>query len=293
MEALFEQAMEKIFSRWTLLNLAVEQGWGGRESRAKRDQLQAEIVERLQLGSRKKRPPAHTNVDDVSELASFIYGRLDELFNVEADDDSDKEVAAVCLQLFTSCKAGDASFAQQLLHVCSQLAPADLSACKGTEHIEYATDEDLLLDQMQGMEIDADCGDDASGGGLVGDELGSSSMWRPFGQGRRHRGRHRARRRRRARGRRRARERRGRGAAEARAAGRRGRLRGRHQRPAAQMRLLRCLSAGGGVRSGGGCPLCEGWPRAASKTSLLPARRRGGGRPGHSRFFRGSATAPS
>mmetsp|Transcript_60929 Transcript_60929/g.108226 ORF Transcript_60929/g.108226 Transcript_60929/m.108226 type:complete len:222 (-) Transcript_60929:62-727(-) len=153
-EAKFNEAIEKVFARWTTLALAVEQGWGGRDSRAKAQQLKAEIIEHLANGSRKKRPPTHENIDDVEDLAHLLYLRIDELFNAEADDGSSQEVAGLCLRLFNTCKAGDTSFAEQLLQACQAAPPADLSKCQGMDRVQYATDEDQLLDQMEGMELE-------------------------------------------------------------------------------------------------------------------------------------------
>lgn len=149
---IFQEAFQKLFTRWTLLSLAVEQGWGGRDSRGKGQQLQAEIYEYLETAVKKKKPPSHEDRGDVEELANFIFQRLDELFNAEADDQSDLEVAAVCIRLFNTCRAGDGSYALQCLQAW-QAAP-DLSQCKGEERVEYATEEDQLLDQMQGMDIE-------------------------------------------------------------------------------------------------------------------------------------------
>eukprot|EP00928_Gymnodinium_smaydae_P082445 TRINITY_DN65790_c0_g1_i1.p1 TRINITY_DN65790_c0_g1~~TRINITY_DN65790_c0_g1_i1.p1 ORF type:complete len:246 (+),score=73.82 TRINITY_DN65790_c0_g1_i1:75-812(+) len=165
-QSVFDQALDRIFSGWTVLALAVEQGWGGRDSRARALHLRQEVVDRLNAGSTRKRPPCHTNQSDVEDLANFIYQRLDELFNTEADDSSDLEMAAMCLRLYNTCRAGDASFAQEIMMRCT--GPADLSKSQGQEVIQYATDEDQLLDGLQGMDIDegmesGDGSDDAAG----------------------------------------------------------------------------------------------------------------------------------
>lgn len=162
MAPLFEQALDLIFSRWTLLALAVEQSWGGRDSRAKAKQLQAEIVELLSQGARRRRPPSYENPDDVMELANFIFQRLDELFNTEADDKSDEEIALMCMRLFNTCAAGDPSFAQQIVQACQVAPPADLSQSRGQMCMEYASPEDELLDQMQGMDLDMEGSEEES-----------------------------------------------------------------------------------------------------------------------------------
>merc|ERR1712224_1144175 len=62
------------------------------------------------------------------------------------------EVARVLLQLHSTCRAGDVSFAQQFLQACQ--GRVDLSKCQGVERTEYATEEDQLLDGLQSMEIE-------------------------------------------------------------------------------------------------------------------------------------------
>mmetsp|Transcript_45758 Transcript_45758/g.141437 ORF Transcript_45758/g.141437 Transcript_45758/m.141437 type:complete len:242 (-) Transcript_45758:58-783(-) len=169
MAPIFDEAIDKIFSKWTLLALAVEQGWGGRDSRQKRNQLQAEVLDYLEAGSKRRRPPSHENEGDVEALANLMYGRLDELFNVEADDGSDMEVAGLILRLFNSCRAGDLSFAQSFLQAVPN-APADLSRCQGVDATEYATEEDRLLDQMQSMMLVEGGGDGSEDGAESGEE---------------------------------------------------------------------------------------------------------------------------
>mmetsp|Transcript_42232 Transcript_42232/g.131386 ORF Transcript_42232/g.131386 Transcript_42232/m.131386 type:complete len:151 (+) Transcript_42232:198-650(+) len=64
------------------------------------------------------------------------------------------EVAALCLRLHATCREGDFSFAQQFLEAIPS-APVDLTQCQGIDTTQYATDEDGLVDQMQGMELES------------------------------------------------------------------------------------------------------------------------------------------
>lgn len=166
-EDAFHRALAAIFDNWTVLALAVQHCWGGRNTKQKCDQLHAEVVEYLAAGGRKKRPPSHENLDDVEELAAFFDQRLDELFHCDVEDDSDRQVAAACLQLFNACRAGDMSVAQQIL----QLKAPDLSSCKGVDNVQYATQEDALVDGFDGMDIDSDASSSADAN-LDGPEAG-------------------------------------------------------------------------------------------------------------------------
>lgn len=177
-KAIFHEAITTVFDRWTTLALAVEQGWGGRDSRQKRILLEDEVIQYLEKAAKKKRPPSHENEGDVDDLAYFLYLRVDELFNTETDDGSPNEVACFCIRLYNTCKAGDTAFAQQILQACSAAPQGDLAKSQGFEHVEYATEEDMLLDKMEGMEVD-DSGDDASDGAAEG----NSQMEPPLAAG--------------------------------------------------------------------------------------------------------------
>lgn len=183
---IFDEAIEKVFNHWTILSLAVDQAWGGRESKNKRYALQAEVCEILATGAKKKRPPIYTNESDVRELADYLLQRVDELFNAEADDGSDMEVAGVVLRIFNTCSAGDPTYAQQFI-ASLPTAPVDHSKSKGQEDIQYATEEDELLDGLAGMDLDGADGidegdeedmddDDADKGGAPGGYLGAKPV---------------------------------------------------------------------------------------------------------------------
>mmetsp|Transcript_46462 Transcript_46462/g.101067 ORF Transcript_46462/g.101067 Transcript_46462/m.101067 type:complete len:218 (-) Transcript_46462:58-711(-) len=179
MVPVFDEALDRVFQRWTLLALAVDQGWGGRDSRAKGQQLRAEVVERLAAGATRRRPPDHNNQNDVEDLAAFLSERVDRFFNAEADDNSDVEVAGMVLRLYNSCRTGDTTFAQQFLEAFPATQGADLSKCQGVNNIQYATQEDELLDTVQGMDLDDDGGssdgeslpDGAEAGALMAQDL--------------------------------------------------------------------------------------------------------------------------
>eukprot|EP00439_Symbiodinium_sp_Y106_P034532 s3844_g4.t1 len=160
LEQKFHEAVDSVFKKWTTLALATDQGWGGRDSHAKGRQLQGDMIEYLANASRKKNPPSWQNPGDVQDLAYFLYLRMDELFNTETDDGSDREVATLCLRLWNTCHSGDASFADEVLQACRTQAPQDLSKSQGSERIEYATEEDELLDKLEGMEVEE--GDEGS-----------------------------------------------------------------------------------------------------------------------------------
>lgn len=165
MAPIFEQALHKVFANWTVINLAVEQGWGGRNTTEKKKQLVEEVYQGLADATRKKRPPTHDNTGDVNSLADFLAERSVQLFSAELDDGSEEEVSHLILRLYSTCLAGDFSFAEQFLQ--DKRGPADLSRCQAVDGIEYATEEDSLVDSLGRLALDGVAEDDESDGDVV------------------------------------------------------------------------------------------------------------------------------
>eukprot|EP01071_Lankesteria_metandrocarpae_P010794 Lankesteria_metandrocarpae@DN536_c0_g1_i1.p1 len=92
-----------IFSNWTLLRLAVEHGWGGRDGLCKAEGLAEDVISIL----------AHRKVS-VHDLADALTDRLLTEFSTEAEDDSPEEVANILLKLRDSLAEGDLAVAQQV-----------------------------------------------------------------------------------------------------------------------------------------------------------------------------------
>eukprot|EP00747_Dinoflagellata_sp_TGD_P166584 gnl/TRDRNA2_/TRDRNA2_189589_c0_seq1.p1 gnl/TRDRNA2_/TRDRNA2_189589_c0~~gnl/TRDRNA2_/TRDRNA2_189589_c0_seq1.p1 ORF type:complete len:275 (+),score=67.23 gnl/TRDRNA2_/TRDRNA2_189589_c0_seq1:84-827(+) len=168
-ERVFGEALERIFSNWTLLALAVEQNWAGRDTRARRQQLFTEIGQHLAAGAARRRPPSHENEDDVQDFADLLYQRLVALFYVEAEDDSEEEVARLILQVFNACRTGDEAFMQQFLQRYSA-AGQDLSRCQGVDVTQYATEEEKELAGIGGGDDDGMMGIDEGDEGSSSDD---------------------------------------------------------------------------------------------------------------------------
>mmetsp|Transcript_40738 Transcript_40738/g.93753 ORF Transcript_40738/g.93753 Transcript_40738/m.93753 type:complete len:221 (-) Transcript_40738:62-724(-) len=147
----FYDALDKIFANWTVLVLAVEQGWGGRDSRAKQKQLRDELRDVLAAGARKKRPMSYENVDDVNSIADFLGQRLLDLFYVDVEDGSDAEVATLCLRLQNTCQSGDLTFVEEFMKSNAAKAAADMSKCQGQDITEYVNADDVEVDYTGGL----------------------------------------------------------------------------------------------------------------------------------------------
>nr|CAB3493812.1 unnamed protein product [Digitaria exilis] len=71
-----------VFGRWTALQIAVENQWGGRDSRAKADQLAASILSWFC----NSRGPHY-----FEDLADMMDAQISELFNADFEDNSIEE----------------------------------------------------------------------------------------------------------------------------------------------------------------------------------------------------------
>merc|ERR1719506_1499957 len=108
---LFVRCSERVFDNWTLMSLAVSQGWGGRESAKKKTNLLKDMQERLSDN-------LELNIDKsdcVRDLQEDLAYELVERFNTEVDDGSDLEVAKMLLKLLSTLRAGDETYANTIL----------------------------------------------------------------------------------------------------------------------------------------------------------------------------------
>ncbi|CDJ40434.1 hypothetical protein, conserved [Eimeria tenella] len=95
-EPIFREAVSAVLAQWTLLNLAVEQGWGGRDSHRKRQKLYEDLIAEFR---------ENKNVD-VEDLACTLSERLASDFSVSVEDDSDLEVAQLLVDLHEQISRG-------------------------------------------------------------------------------------------------------------------------------------------------------------------------------------------
>jgi pre-rRNA-processing protein TSR2 len=108
---LFVRASERVFDNWTLMSLAVSQGWGGRDSAKKKARLLSDIQERLSDNTKL----SVNNKDDVRDLQEDLAYELVERFNCEVDDGSDTEVAEILLRLLSTLRDGDETYANKIV----------------------------------------------------------------------------------------------------------------------------------------------------------------------------------
>lgn len=95
-----------LFSRWTAVQMAVENGWGGPDSRCKEAKFAAEVHTWFAAAD-----PKVLYIDDLEEL---LRDRLVVFFRTEADDGSVAEVAEKLMVMHEECLAGNFSSVERL-----------------------------------------------------------------------------------------------------------------------------------------------------------------------------------
>ncbi|GIX61734.1 pre-rRNA-processing protein TSR2, putative [Babesia caballi] len=122
----FRAACRSVMGCWTALNLAVENGWGGDQSAQKREELIALVID---FCLSKKQ----LYTDEVEDL---LLDRMQTLFCVDIEDESDVEIARLLVRLHNTCSAGDLSFASEL---CQKLTKCDSTSCRAEDVVEEAS----------------------------------------------------------------------------------------------------------------------------------------------------------
>merc|ERR1712070_185462 len=113
-----QKGIEHLLLSWHALAMAGEYGWGGRDSVAKKNQLIYTVQELFHpdMESRgivpkdmyllKKNPEA---------LAEWLEKKMDEHFNCDLDDESNKDVVKALFELFTSCGKNNMDVLNQIM----------------------------------------------------------------------------------------------------------------------------------------------------------------------------------
>eukprot|EP00252_Welwitschia_mirabilis_P017011 TRINITY_DN37825_c0_g1_i1.p1 TRINITY_DN37825_c0_g1~~TRINITY_DN37825_c0_g1_i1.p1 ORF type:complete len:212 (-),score=65.42 TRINITY_DN37825_c0_g1_i1:237-872(-) len=124
----FEQGVTLIFSQWTALQMAIQNEWGGRNSREKSQQLVSDIVAWLGQST----VPRY-----IDELEEMLDENMLLSFNTETEDGSLEEVAEQLMLLHEECLQGNYDMVSKLQG--SQPSAASVSQC---QKVSEATDDE-------------------------------------------------------------------------------------------------------------------------------------------------------
>jgi len=103
-DELFEACVRSIVERWTGLNLAVQNRWGGHDSEEKKERMIQQILEGFRAGE-----------VDADELMTWLTEQMDTLFNTDMQDDSPAQVAAHMIIIQAQIASGNVKEALSLV----------------------------------------------------------------------------------------------------------------------------------------------------------------------------------
>lgn len=119
----------------TVLTLAVNQGWGGRQSEQKRAELFQGVIELFKSKDKKS--------EDVEKLADWLYEQVSTKFNCDIEDESDIEVAHILVKLFQSLSKGDETFFHEVMnHSSTGATQSSMQVVAGQEDLESGDDSE-------------------------------------------------------------------------------------------------------------------------------------------------------
>jgi len=128
----FETGVRYVLGSWTLLELAVSNGWGGKDTRRKAADLELELLEMCQRSTPYK-----------DELESFLDEFVQEELNCVAEDGSIGQVSETIAVLYAECKGGDFARVEKLSKQCEakqRVYPAQATATTTTTATEEVTE---------------------------------------------------------------------------------------------------------------------------------------------------------
>ncbi|KAJ4806475.1 Pre-rRNA-processing protein TSR2 [Rhynchospora pubera] len=149
---ILSEGISLVLSRWTALQMAVENQWGGRESRGKADLLVASI----QSWFAQTKPPLY-----IDDLEGIIYDDMLHSFNTEIEDGSVEEVAEQLMIMHEECLKGQYESIQKLKQSAPQSNAVSQSKQVANDEDDERSDEEGSEDSMaveearqEGMDVD-------------------------------------------------------------------------------------------------------------------------------------------
>lgn len=137
----FVQATGAIFSNWTALKLATDNGWGGMNSKGKAQKMHQDALALFANGGE----PVYAD-----ELGDFFEDTILDSFSCDAEDGSCREVAEKIVQQFQLCvHQGDFTAANQLIQNAGAAARRALEMT-GLRSYEAPTTVETSVPALQG-----------------------------------------------------------------------------------------------------------------------------------------------
>ncbi|RZC52324.1 hypothetical protein C5167_020744 [Papaver somniferum] len=142
----FSEGIYLVLSRWTALQMAIQNEWGGRDSRQKSDQFSYDI---LSWFTQTKEP---LYIDDLEE--KILFKTMTDEFNVVLDDGSEKEIAEELMIMHEECLQENYESIQRLRISSNGAQAVSQSRQLVDENVDESSDDeeasDMAVDEPQG-----------------------------------------------------------------------------------------------------------------------------------------------
>ncbi|XP_077250339.1 uncharacterized protein LOC143889852 isoform X2 [Tasmannia lanceolata] len=138
--SIIEEGISLIFSRWTVLQMAIQNEWGGRDSREKSLQLASDI---LAWFAQSKDPHYIDDLEDMIDESMVLS------FNAEVEDGSIGEVAEQLMIVHEDCLQGNFESIEKLRKLETPAIAVSQSRQVIDENADESSDE-----EASGMEVD-------------------------------------------------------------------------------------------------------------------------------------------
>jgi len=146
-EQAFITSVRAVFYRWTVLRLAVQNGWGpAGDPNTKEENMIAEIIRLFGRGER-------VYIDEIQDM---LEAGLDEYFETIADDGSAKEVGQTIISLYSDISVGNFANAEAIVRAAQ--------STQGGAAASMAGKTQLGDDEEDDDEEGGDDGDEEMGG---------------------------------------------------------------------------------------------------------------------------------
>ncbi|WPT16431.1 Pre-rRNA-processing protein tsr2 [Picochlorum sp. SENEW3] len=178
---IFEEGCYLVFMRWTALQLAIHNEWGGSDSKEKAKALYEDVLDWFYT----------TKDHEMSDLEELLDEVIQVDFHVQAEDDSPYMVARSLVNMYNQVANGDSSYVDTLRQQHQDRAALDKSvrdpgASHGGDFMgdSSSSDDDEEEQGEEGSAEDVDM-EEADAAPVV-DEDGFQMVQRRRGRGQRH-----------------------------------------------------------------------------------------------------------
>ncbi|KJE92704.1 hypothetical protein CAOG_03618 [Capsaspora owczarzaki ATCC 30864] len=182
---LFIDAIDAVFHRWTALQLALEQGWGGNGSARKVAWMKDDVIVQFKDALRASEGPLKGSPVYADEIDQQLQAALEADFNMQLEDNSSREVARLIVDAFTKIATGQSQLIEEFVEKSQRHAGGARASQQGATPFSQDNDDDDDDDDDYEDDDTAAAGDQAATNAMramsLNDGPSSSSSSAPAG----------------------------------------------------------------------------------------------------------------